>query len=83
MSVTVAASATVWLVPASAVGASLAPAVTVIVTVSAVEVFTPSETVRENTSEALDSSSVGAVKVGLCAVEELRDTVVPEVWLQA
>ena len=60
----------------------MSPAVTVMVTVSAGEMLVPSETVRENTSEALDASCEGAVKVGLSAVEELRVTVgVPEVWL--
>ena len=83
-SVTFAPSDTVWSEPASAVGASLAPAVTVIVTVSAVEAEPLSSvTVSENTREASDASCVGAVKVGLSAVVELRVTVgEPEVWLQ-
>ena len=64
-------------------GASLVPAVTVMVTVSAVEVCTPSLTVKLNTKEALVSSSLGAVNVGEAAVVELKVTVVPLVWVHA
>ena len=81
---TVAPSATgFWSSPASAVGASLAPAVTVTVTVSAEEVFTPSLTVKLNTKEALAASCVGAVNVGPAAVVELKVTVDPLVWVHA
>ena len=62
-----------------AVGASLVPGVIEMVTVSAVEVFTPSLTVKLNTKEAFEETTCGAVNVGDAAVVELKVTVRPEV----
>ena len=75
-------STDLWSSPASAVGASLGPAVTVTSTVSAREWSRPSFTVSENVSVVFAASCVGAVKVGFCAVAELSVTVGPAVWLQ-
>ena len=83
-SVTETPSATLWSAPASAVGASLTPAVTATSTVSAREYTRPSFTTREKVSVAFWASCPGALKVGFCAVEELRVTVgEPPVWLHA
>ena len=51
-------------------------------TVSATESETPSFTVSENVSVAF-AVRVGAVNVGLAALEELRVTVVPAVCVHA
>ena len=81
--VAVAPSPTRWSVPASAVGASLAPAVTVTVTVSAAEVLPPAVTVRLKVRVASAASCAGAVKVGLAAVALLRVTAGVPFWVQA
>ena len=80
--VTEAPSPTVWSGPALAVGASFAPAVTVMVTVSVCD-LSPSLTVRVKVSDAFAASWDGAVKVGLAAVAPVRVTSgVPPVWDQ-
>ena len=60
--VTFAPIPTVWSLPALAVGASLAPAVTVIVTLSVSDAPRASVTVSSKTRLALDTSWAGAVK---------------------
>ena len=82
-SVTVTPSATLWSAPASAVGASLTPAATATSTVSASEYTRPSFTTREKVSVVFRASCTGASKAGFCAVEELRVTLGPAVWLHA
>ena len=59
------------------------PGVIAIVTVSAVEVCTPSLTVKLNTKEAFEETTCGAVNVGDAAVVELKVTVRPPVWVHA
>ena len=80
--VTTAASATVWSGPALAVGAVLF--CTVIVTVSAADVLPPAVTVRLKVSVSVAFPvTVGAVKVGRCALVLLSVTFVPAVCVQA
>ena len=62
--VTASPSQTVRSAPASALGASFVPALTVMSTVSAVEAFTPSLTVSENVRVTSSGNPVGAVNVG-------------------
>ena len=57
------------MLPALAVGASLVPAVTVMVTVSETRKLCGSVTVSLKTSTALVTSCVGAVKLALAEVE--------------
>ena len=82
-SATVAPSYTVWSVPASAVGASSEPAVTVMATVSGCESVPPAVTVKENVNVAFAANCVGAMKLGRTAPVELNSTSAPPVWLQA
>ena len=82
-SATVAPSYTVWSVPASAVGASSDPAVTVMATVSGCESVPPAVTVSENVNVAFAANCVGATKLGRTAPVELNSTSAPPVWLQA
>ena len=67
-------SFTVWSLPAVAVGASLAPAVTVIVTVSVWVALEVSLTVSSKTRLASAASCEGAVKLGVVVVSPVRVT---------
>ena len=59
------------------------PGVTVMLTVSATELFDPAVTTRLNTRVELAVTTCGAVNVGEAAVVELKVTVGPEVWVHA
>ena len=67
-------SFTVWSLPAVAVGASLAPAVTVIVTVSVWVALSSSVTVSSKTRLASAASCEGAVKLAFWVVAPDRVT---------